>query len=223
MELEVINNHAEKYATERMNNSDKRETRHDWYDMVDAFTAGGEWRINSVWHDMKVEEPQEFGIYTNMHYPQIPCLVHGQLATGYGYGVRYWNITEKCWDDEECDDFECKKDAIEEWAYLDDLLPSKKEDKGKETPNGSELIAQERARQIKIGYDNTHDMRHPTEAFINAAAAYLYAALGQAEKGALLWPWDSIYFKPKGTIRNLVKAGALIAAAIDRLLKLRTK
>lgn len=88
---------------------------------------GANWRINSVWHDMKSEEPQVYGEYENEVYPQIPCLVRGQLSTGYGYGVRYWNTTEKVWDDEECDDFECKKDDIEEWAYLDDLIPNTEE------------------------------------------------------------------------------------------------
>lgn len=35
----------------------------------------------------------------------------------------------KCqvWDDEECDDFECEKDAVEEWAYLDDIICNKEE------------------------------------------------------------------------------------------------
>lgn len=88
---------------------------------------GANWRINSVWHDMKSEEPQVYGEYENEVYPQIPCLVRGQLSTGYGYGVRYWNTTEKVWDDEECDDFECKKDDIEKWAYLDDLIPNTEE------------------------------------------------------------------------------------------------
>ena len=32
------------------------------------------------------------------------------------------NITK-----EEADDYECDKDKIEEWAYLDDLLPERKE------------------------------------------------------------------------------------------------
>ena len=48
--------------------------------------------------------------------------MYGKLSTGTGYGVRYWNVTEQCWDDEECDDYECSKDAIDEWAYLDDLI-----------------------------------------------------------------------------------------------------
>lgn len=30
----------------------------------------------------------------------------------------------KCqvWDDEECDDYECDKEAVEELAYLDDII-----------------------------------------------------------------------------------------------------
>ena len=31
------------------------------------------------------------------------------------------------------------------------------------------------------------------------------------------WPWDKESFKPTTSLRDLVKAGALIAAAIDRL------
>ena len=87
-----------------------------------GFIVGANWRINSVWHKTKDEVPQAHGEYENEHYPQIPCLGYGKLSTGTGYGVRYWNVTEQCWDDEECDDYECSKDAIDEWAYLDDLI-----------------------------------------------------------------------------------------------------
>ena len=74
------------------------------------------------------EEPQVYGEYENEIAPSIPCLVLGYLSTGYGYGVRYWNVDCEVWDDEQADDFECKKDKIEKWAYLDDLLPERKED-----------------------------------------------------------------------------------------------
>ena len=93
-----------------------------------AFISGAQWRINSVWHDMKKEVPQVYGEYENEVAPSIPCLVRGYLSTGYGYGVRYWNVSYEVWDDEECDDYECDKDKIEEWAYLDDLLPERKEE-----------------------------------------------------------------------------------------------
>ena len=90
-------------------------------DLREAFKAGVEWFRKSLFHKTKNEVPQVYGKYKNDAYPQIPCLVKGHLSTGYGYGVRYWNVTEQCGDDGECDDYECDKDAVEEWAYLDDI------------------------------------------------------------------------------------------------------
>ena len=58
--------------------------------------------IDTKWRYPELGEyPILFGEYKNKHYPQIPCLV---LYKGM-YGVRFWNCTEECWDDEECDDF----------------------------------------------------------------------------------------------------------------------
>lgn len=96
---------------------------------VQSFIDGVKWGRNEVWHDMKKEVPQVYGEYENKIAPSIPCLVRGYLSTGYGYGVRYWNVDYEVWDDEEADDFECKANKVEEWAYLDDLLPEGKEDK----------------------------------------------------------------------------------------------
>ena len=122
MTREQIEKAAMEYA-ERIPQSDERRE----YSRED-FIAGAQWRINSVWHDMKKEVPQVYGEYENEVAPSIPCLVRGYLSTGYGYGVRYWNVSYEVWDDEECDDYECDKDKIEEWAYLDDLLPERKEE-----------------------------------------------------------------------------------------------
>lgn len=97
------------------------------YAIAEAFEKGALWRINSVWHDMGKEVPQVYGEYEDKVAPSIPCLVRGYLSTGYGYGVRYWNVAYEVWDDEEADDYECGKDKIECWAYLDDLLPERKE------------------------------------------------------------------------------------------------
>lgn len=48
-----------------------------------------------------------------------------------------------------------------------------------------------------------------------AAACYAYASSGSAIiKG---WPWDERWWKPEGGRRDLVKAGALIIAEIERL------
>ena len=120
MTREQIEKAAIKSADEELDDFECRGHR-------DGFIAGALWRINSVWHDMKKDVPQVYGEYENEVAPSIPCLVRGYLSTGYGYGVRYWNVSYEVWDDEECDDYECDKDKIEEWAYLDDLTPERKE------------------------------------------------------------------------------------------------
>lgn len=87
-----------------------------------CFIEGAEWYKKHLFHKTSVEVPQVYGEYENDNYPQIPCLVKGYLSSGYGYGIRYWNVTQQCWDDEQCDDYECAKDKVEEWAYLDDII-----------------------------------------------------------------------------------------------------
>ncbi len=91
---------------------------------------------------------------------------------------------------------------------------------------GIELIAEERHRQIsEEGYPAAHDDVHNEEEMAKAAACY---ALPEADRlwifgpGRLfqvLWPWDVECWKPtpRKRIRELVKAGALVAAEIDRL------
>ncbi len=88
---------------------------------------------------------------------------------------------------------------------------------------GVELIAAERKRQIeKEGWSSEHDDSVNRKGEL-AKAAICYAAISytwsEPEKLERIWPYDSEWFKPSATssIRNLVKAGALIAAEIDRL------
>jgi hypothetical protein len=78
---------------------------------------------------------------------------------------------------------------------------------------GIEQIAAERDRQVQgEGYDVAHDDTHEHGELAHAALAYLVG-------NSLPWPWELETFKPAPTnpIRNLAKAGALIAAEIDRL------
>src|SRR5262245_60854275 len=86
--------------------------------------------------------------------------------------------------------------------------------------NGAELIYQERNRQLLVeGWDSEHDDKHIGTELAEAAACYLSAAIyGYGSRAPVRWPWDAEWWKPNGgQIRNLVKAGALIAAEIDRL------
>ena len=89
---------------------------------------------------------------------------------------------------------------------------------------GIELIAEERERQIKEeGWTPEHDDFHKNEELANAAVAYAIPDNRQIIKREI-WPFACGWFKPNtyprnkaGRIRELVKAGALIAAEIDRL------
>lgn len=90
--------------------------------------------------------------------------------------------------------------------------------------SGTDLIALERHRQIaEEGYDAAHDAGHADE-LADAAAAYAVAhAWRGSDEGTQAappeWPWSLVYWKPtpNDRIRELVKAGALIAAAIDSI------
>jgi hypothetical protein len=93
------------------------------------------------------------------------------------------------------------------------------------------MIAFERARQIEEeGWTAMHDDQHDRGELAQAAACYAVPggyreiAVGQYEEylWQVLWPWDGRFFAPRpdDRIRELVKAGALIAAEIDRLQRL---
>ena len=99
--------------------------------------------------------------------------------------------------------------------------------------SGIELIAAERERQITAeGWSAAHDDEHIGGDLADAASCYAHLAAVEARGplteehkervleglGDLFWPWEDEDFRPMGgNVRNLVKAGALIAAEIDRV------
>lgn len=102
------------------------------------------------------------------------------------------------------------------------------EEKDFNMKTGIELIAKERARQIsQEGWTPEHDDEHCHGEISQAALCYTEAATMQAATGEnvrklrrfrRMWPWEWALWKPsEDPVRNLVKAGALIAAEIDRL------
>ena len=84
---------------------------------------------------------------------------------------------------------------------------------------GAELIAQERKRQIEVeGWTPEHDSLHEFNELAGAAVCYAKYAMGYEPWAEANWPWDRKWFKPtEDPVPNLVKAGALLAAEIDRL------
>lgn len=100
--------------------------------------------------------------------------------------------------------------------------------------SGIELIAAERDRQInEEGWSAEHDAEHAEICLAVAGACYALDVASRhtgeheswksiyAEPVKRLWPFDLEWFKPTvdDPVRQLVKAGALIAAEIDRILK----
>jgi hypothetical protein len=101
--------------------------------------------------------------------------------------------------------------------------------------DGVSLIQAERRRQLfEEGWDASHDDAHQRCELARAAECYCHAAqtatlrddaanyhksVNGVPRGLSgLWPWDNEWWKPSNDpIRNLAKAGALIAAEIDRL------
>lgn len=99
---------------------------------------------------------------------------------------------------------------------------------------GAELIADERKRQIEVeGWSAEHDTQYKNYELVAAAMCYCqpestrtYNRLwkSDAKPDNIMappgnWPWDKEWWKPTpdDRVRELVKAGALIAAEIDRI------
>lgn len=73
-----------------------------------AFMDGAEWRINSVWHDGKSR-------------PKHGKYVLLQLK-GHNFKIDMWNDCEYMYLEHY------SYSSIERWAYVDDLLPERKEE-----------------------------------------------------------------------------------------------
>lgn len=85
-------------------------------------------------------------------------------------------------------------------------------------------ICDERIRQVvEERWNAESDDQHHTGAMAMAAACYALASVAsvsdETEPGLLqrLWPWARRWWKPRSARENLVRAGALIVAEIERL------
>jgi hypothetical protein len=83
--------------------------------------------------------------------------------------------------------------------------------------SGTERIAAERRRQVEAeGWTPEHDAEHVHGELASAAVAYALLTIAASPTAKAWWPWSG---EPGSAtaVRNLEKAGALIAAEIDRL------
>lgn len=83
-------------------------------------------------------------------------------------------------------------------------------------------ILAERNRQIdQEGFDAANDDERDCGELADAAACY---ALGKPEQIIKqLWPWSAVWWKATTRKRNLIKAGALIVAELERLERVEKK
>lgn len=96
--------------------------------------------------------------------------------------------------------------------------------------SGIELIAAERKRQVESeGWTAEHDQMHDDGELADAAICYAMSSMDmqinigtayvKVKAKKALWPWAKGWWRPTphNRVKELVKAGALIAAEIDRL------
>lgn len=94
---------------------------------------------------------------------------------------------------------------------------------------GSELIAEERQRQLSL-YLPIDDQNYNNDELVRAAISYSIPSVitSKPNKGLgvfislkreFFWPWNVKGFNPSpdNRVKELVKAGALIASEIDRI------
>lgn len=134
------------------------------------------------------------------------CLSRGYNTLGSSEGIEY-----------------ILKHAIR--CYMEASLPTSD---GWRTKAVEDVLA-ERKRQIEAeGWTPEHDNVHSDGQMAAAAACYALASdgvnyverlgmRGHVHQRRIIWPWGREWWKPSSRRRNLVKAGALILAEIERL------
>ncbi len=89
------------------------------------------------------------------------------------------------------------------------------------TPNAIDKIYSERLRQIYVeGWNAEHDDKHTDGELARAAAVYAVPANHRTQAMMFsTWPFDDSWLKltPDDRERELIKAGALIVAELERL------
>lgn len=79
-------------------------------------------------------------------------------------------------------------------------------------------VISERQRQRSVeGWTTEHDDAYQNNELADAAACYAIHANNQGFSTPAHWPWDPEWWKQSGARRDLVKAGALILAEIERI------
>ena len=94
---------------------------------------------------------------------------------------------------------------------------------GEQSAAALDVLAERRRQFEAEGWTPEHDDQHSNGEMARAASCYITnKERSHLPTVPLKWPWSDAWWKPDGYRRNLVKAGALILAEIDRLDRLAT-
>lgn len=168
-----------------------------------------------------------FGITRNPEKTKKRLNIENLLMQGCNGSETAVFVTEKMKElGYKIDNNDNKGSASAEYnAYIYRLKKYEEEPSKIVVKSGIELIAEERERQKYVeNFNREHDKQWTGGELANAAASY---ALTDAERIAVgkkngiveTWPFSKEWWKPtpENRVKELIKAGALIAAEIDRL------
>ncbi|EOW2321370.1 ead/Ea22-like family protein [Klebsiella variicola] len=89
------------------------------------------------------------------------------------------------------------------------------------TAAAADVLAERKRQVTREGWTPEHDDQHVNFEMAIAGGLYAISAVDSHHKlrnsAPSAWPWDRKWWKPDGPRRDLVKAGALILAEIERL------
>jgi len=87
------------------------------------------------------------------------------------------------------------------------------------TAAANDVLAERERQKSAEGWTPEHDDEHDDGSLAQAAACYLLNAqsIPFSCGNSTIWPWAREWWKPKDRRRDLVRAGALILAEIERL------
>ena len=106
-------------------------------------------------------------------------------------------------------------------ALLDELEAAEKRiaelEGGAFNPAILDVVAERQRQQSVEGWTPEHDNAYQNSELADAAACYAIHAHNQGFSTPAHWPWSPDWWKQSGARRDLVKAGALILAEIERI------
>lgn len=122
------------------------------------------------------------------------------------------------WVQSICEAEENVKRALEETPATDAFLAEVRAHGVKSLSNAVQSVIAERQRHQSVErWTPEHDDQYSKSQLLWAASCYVMNAIHPFNRIPFDWPWDSRWWKPTSPRRDLVKAGALILAEIERI------